>query len=965
MAYDIGPRIGIEGEKEFRKAIQDINATMKALGYEMKAVASQFDESDKSIRALTARNEVLNKQIDVQKQKLAELQKGLEAASNKYGENDRVTQGWQAQVNKATAELNKMEKELKENEEAMKNYAKSQIEAFKNSEEFKNAQEKLQGVFDVIKKAAITAATTITGTVIGSAKAAIDYESAFAGVKKTVNATEEQLAELSKGIREMSKEIPASATAIAEVAEAAGQLGIETPNILGFTRTMIDLGEATNLSSEEAASALAKFANITQMNQENFDRLGSTIVALGNNFATTEADIVSMGQRLAGAGAQIGLTEAQIMSFAAAFSSVGIEAEAGGSAFSKVMVDMQLAVETNSKRLSEFAQVAGMTSEEFRRVFQEDAASAIIAFIQGLGSAEERGLSAIKILDDMGISEVRLRDALLRAAGASDLFSESLAIGTQAWEENTALSNEAEQRYSTTASQIQILKNNLQDVAITIGEQLLPKIKEWSEKLKDVDTQPIVDGFTWLIDNAGNIAAGAAAIATAMAGWKVMTTVNAVVEAVKKWKAATEGMTIAQAALNAVQGASPIGIIITAVAALTAGLVTLWHTNEDFRNSIIGAWDAIKNAAISVWDWIVKLFKEDIPNAFKLVVDFFKNNWQEILLFITNPIAGAVKLLYNINPQFREWVDNLLLDIKEKLGAFVQFGKDIVTGLWNGISSMAQWIKDKVTGFVSGIGKTIKEFFGIESPSKLMAEYGRYIAEGLAKGIEDNSKKPEEAVLNMAEIINKAFNKVKENTNLAISIINKELELWELQNKDLEGTAEALNMKLQAQEKQLAILAENIKVTEQALNDIIYEFGESSKQAQEYTQKLLEEKIAYEKLKNEIYETTDALKLETAALAERNRVQKEKATSYQRDFQAAFRSTIQEAQILKQFGYSEKDIFDYATEQAKRIIEPYYQEASEKQKGGNTIINVYNPQPNPIELGRQIQKTQRDLALGY
>ena len=283
MAYDIGPRIGIEGEKEFRKAIQDINAQMRALGYEMKAVASQFGENDKSIQSLTARNEVLNKQIDAQKQKLSELQKGLEAASAKYGENDRVTQGWQAQVNKATAELNKMEKELKENEEAMKNYAKSQIEAFKNSEEFKNAQEKLKGVFDVVKKAAIATATAITGAIVGSIKAAIDYETAFAGVQKTVDATEEQLAELSKGIREMSKEIPASATAIAEVAESAGQLGIQTENILGFTRTMIDLGEATNLSSEEAASSLAKFANITQMSQENFDRLGSSVVALGKS----------------------------------------------------------------------------------------------------------------------------------------------------------------------------------------------------------------------------------------------------------------------------------------------------------------------------------------------------------------------------------------------------------------------------------------------------------------------------------------------------------------------------------------------------------------------------------------------------------------------------------------------------------------------------------------------------------
>ncbi|MGI6349879.1 MAG: phage tail tape measure protein [Eubacteriales bacterium] len=326
----------------------------------------------------------------------------------------------------------------------------------------------------------------IIGAGVAASKFAIDFESAFAGVRKTVDASEAEYAALSKGIRNMAKELPTSAVAIAGVAEAAGQLGIENKNILSFTRTMIDLGESTNLSSEEAATSLARFANITQMSQRDFDRLGSTIVALGNNFATTESEIVAMGMRLAGAGRQIGMSEAQTMALAAALSSVGIEAEAGGTAMSKVMSNMQLAVETGSKDLQNFAAVAGMSAEDFKLAFERDAAGALIAFIEGLGKTEEQGISAIKVLEDMGISEVRMRDALLRAAGASDVFTGALEMGSKAWTENTALTKEAEQRYATTASQMKIAWNYVKEAGMVVGEVLVPYIRKGAEYVKSL-----------------------------------------------------------------------------------------------------------------------------------------------------------------------------------------------------------------------------------------------------------------------------------------------------------------------------------------------------------------------------------------------------------------------------------------------------------------------------------------------
>ncbi|PQE87408.1 phage tail tape measure protein [Enterococcus faecalis] len=376
----------------------------------------------------------------------------------------------------------------------------------------------------------------IAGAVGAVTTAAVKWESAFTGVKKTNDEMVDSNGkviysydDLEKGLRDLAKELPTSHEEIAKVAEAAGQLGIKTDKVVGFTKTMIDMGESTNMSADTAATSLARFANITQMSQDKFSNLGSAIVDLGNNLATTESEITEMGLRLAGAGKQIGMTEGDIVGFAAALSSVGIEAEAGGSAFSRLMVQMQLATETGveafaplkqavaeqgvswesfvhavnwggkeltavskqmgiptselkkmykeaskaSGSLEDFANVTGRTSEEFAQLFKSNPSQALIEFIQGLKDSEKHGISAIKVLDDMGITEVRLRDSLLRAANASDVFEGAVKRGNEAFNENTALAEEAGKRYGTTESQLKILRGQLNDVAITFGGPLV------------------------------------------------------------------------------------------------------------------------------------------------------------------------------------------------------------------------------------------------------------------------------------------------------------------------------------------------------------------------------------------------------------------------------------------------------------------------------------------------------------
>ncbi|MFL8968892.1 phage tail tape measure protein [Helcococcus kunzii] len=425
--------------------------------------------------------------------------------------------------------------------EIIVNYSKVAPSMEKAGIEIDKGAKKINNKFDNMSKQGhklsklggnLTKYVTVPTIALGGAavKAAIDYESAFAGVRKTVDATEEEYKTLSDGIRAMSKELPTSAANIAAVTEAAGQLGIKKENLLSFTRTMVDLGESTNLSADQAATQLARFANITGMSQDKFKNLGSTIVDLGNNFATTESDIVDMAMRLAGAGHQVGLTEPQIMGFATALSSVGIEAEMGGSAFSKLMINMGVASEVGdkadkvikstgyslrdlemmashnkkgfgqlaesmgytkeeltkfikaSKTLKGFSEVTGMTGEQFKQAFEKDAVGAIQLFIKGLSEADKSGKSTIGILDDMGIKEVRLRDTILRATGAKDLFTEAVDLGNKAWDENNALTKEAEQRYKTTKSQIEIAKNKIVDLGISFGEKLLPHVIKLIDK---------------------------------------------------------------------------------------------------------------------------------------------------------------------------------------------------------------------------------------------------------------------------------------------------------------------------------------------------------------------------------------------------------------------------------------------------------------------------------------------------
>ena len=387
------------------------------------------------------------------------------------------------------------------------------------------------------------------------AQASIEFESAMTGVSKTTDMSASELQAMAEAVMQLSTEIPVTTTELANVMEVAGQLGIGKDNLLDFSTVMSQLATATTMTADEAATMLAQFANITQMDPSQYSNLASAVVDLGNNYATTEQKIIDMGQGIAAAGSLAGMSEADMMGLSAAVTSLGIETAAGSTSMSKLISKLNMAVETGDG-LEDFASVAGMSATQFADAWGNDAANALATFIVGLNDVERNGASANVILGELGITETRMQRMILSLAGSGDLMANAIQTANQAFRENTALSAEAEKRYATTESRLTMLSNAANNVKIAVGDALTPMVATAASGLTDL-IEPIAE----FIEQNPAIVQGL----TASVG--VLGTATAAVSA---YTAATK---LAAAANRLFSGSIPgIGIILGAAAAV-GGLV--------------------------------------------------------------------------------------------------------------------------------------------------------------------------------------------------------------------------------------------------------------------------------------------------------------------------------------------------------------------------------------------------------
>lgn len=617
-------RIVLEGEAEYRAALKNINQEYSLTKSELEKVNSAFRGQQNTVQALqqkyTALSGVLDsaqKKLELEKnaversraqveqygtkleeakRKLAALESGTDDAAKGTDEYKKALADAQAEVtryeaaqgkaedalnrhsvaaNKAEANVNKLEQELEQTGKHL-DEAKNSADGCATSidgmgKAVKDTGEKTGDAMEALATALAAAGVMeALGKIKDALKActdsSIEFESAMAGVAKTSDMSAAELDAMGQSILDMSKTIPMTTTELAGIAEVGGQLGIAKEDLAGFTEVMAQLGTATNMTSEEAATMLAQFATVTGMDASLYSNLGSTIVDLGNNFATNEKKITDMAQSIAAAGTNAGMSEADMLALSAAVTSVGIEAGAGGTSMSTLIQKMQLAVETGNG-LDEWAAAAGMSAQEFASLWGKDATGALTTFIQSLGTTEESAMSTLVALGLNDSRLVRMVTSLNSAEQKNHLLSNAIRTANTAWQENTALTNEAATRYATTESKMTLLQNASERLKIAIGNQLRPALAKAAEAGTDLldwasdyvnANQELVPLITAAV---GAIGAFVGTLAVAAAGIKLAQT--------------------AMALLNATVAANPWVLAIAAVAAFGTAIAALALTSDN------------------------------------------------------------------------------------------------------------------------------------------------------------------------------------------------------------------------------------------------------------------------------------------------------------------------------------------------------------------------------------------------
>ena len=599
-----------KGLTAYKKQMQDAQTTLQtsrtALTNTKKAYEDNVKSVNKNVTALKAQKTELDKQISLrsnEKRLLTEANKGLDKNSVAYKDNQKALNWVNTEIEAYTKQSQSISDSIRTQEAALsgskKAYTDAQATVKKATEQYEEYEKGLKAAeradeaqnlqntgkrwkevgdgIDTVTKPLQYAATALAAGGVASAKFAIDFEDNFANVKKTVDGTPEQLEKIRQEIIDMTtvginghSAIPETTAELTELAAAGGQLGITTDNIVDFTEVMAQMGSATNLVGEEGAATLARFQNVMGVGQNEIRNIGSAIVDLGNHSATTESEIAAMALRMGKYGSSVRMSAADVLGYSAALSSLGIEAQMGGSAIGRTWLSIETAVASGGEGLTKFAKYSGKSAEEFKKQWNTDSSGAFNGLLKGLQSAENLTLA----LDDLGINNTQDIQAMMALVNGYDLVTESVNRSNTAYKENTALQEEFDRKAETTASQLSVTKNNIVEAARSIGETMLPSIKDASTTVANFakGLSQMSDGQKKVVVNTGATVIALGALSKGTAG--AIKGVGGIVEAVGNLKKAfSAGGALAKfaptlASIGSVAGPAALAVAGIATAAI-------------------------------------------------------------------------------------------------------------------------------------------------------------------------------------------------------------------------------------------------------------------------------------------------------------------------------------------------------------------------------------------------------------
>lgn len=736
---------------ELQSALKKIQTETRNTQSDLKAInkALEFNPGKTELLEQKVRN--LNAAYDETKRKLDAYKQAMQQLEDKKQRGEQLTEEEQRQYDALQREIYKCENQLKTYTDQLKS-ANTEMEASQtalyqfgqtlenNSKMFSNIGEGMQQVGSGLTR---YVTTPLVGIGVAAGKTAVDIDTAMTGVRKTVAATEEEYEALKDAAIAYSETNAISAVDILNAEELAGQLGVSKDNLFEFAKVATGLDLSTDMNVDQASTNLARFANITSMSTltgedaaRAYQAYGNTIVGLGNNCATTESEISDFSLRMASAASQAGMSEADILGIAAAMSSLGLEAASGGSAFSKTISDISVAVATGSDDLVKYAEVAGMSAEDFARYWQEDATGAFEQFIIGLSTSSD---DMNVVLEDLGITELRQSDALRRLAGNTDLLTDSVQLANEEWENGTALSDEVANKNDSMASKFEMLRNKVTGIlekiggplvdaltdAIDAAEPFLNTIKDLAQGFADMDQdqQRMILGLVGAAAAFGPVLSGAGSLISNLGsvGTKLK-------EVSIGWESFTGFLT-----------ANPIMLGVAAVAAAAAGLTWFFTQTEtgkqmwaDFTSWISEKWQAVQDFFAGVpefwsgiWDNVtgaVDTAKTTLETAWTGLQTAATEHFDAIKQTISDDMAAAQEAGSHASSALQaamsgDWSTAqaeaiaCFDTIKTRVGERMDALKSAVTGIVDSIGAALGFpgLSSKIAGVFDSIRNTIRD----------------------------------------------------------------------------------------------------------------------------------------------------------------------------------------------------------------------------------------------------------------